>query len=55
MVSLVFIMAIPMGTLADKVGRKKVLATSILGPLLSTGWMLLIGAYPRPHPGNILD
>lgn len=41
----VFIMAIPMGTLADKLGRKKVLATSILGPLLSTGWMLLIGAY----------
>ena len=38
----VLITAIPMGVLADRVGRKKVIASSVLGPMLQLCWILLV-------------
>lgn len=34
----ILLTAVPMGLLADRIGRKKVIASSILGPLLSLCW-----------------
>lgn len=31
-----------MGILADRVGRKKVIASSVLGPILQLSWILLV-------------
>lgn len=31
-----------MGVLADRVGRKKVIASSVLGPILQLCWILLV-------------
>ncbi|KAH8775216.1 major facilitator superfamily domain-containing protein [Diaporthe sp. PMI_573] len=38
----ILITAIPMGILADRVGRKKVIASSVLGPILQLCWILLV-------------
>ncbi|POS79233.1 hypothetical protein DHEL01_v202356 [Diaporthe helianthi] len=38
----VLVTAIPMGILADRVGRKKVIASSVLGPILQLCWILLV-------------
>lgn len=38
----VLITAVPMGLLADRIGRKGVIATSIMGPLLSLCWIMFI-------------
>lgn len=38
----VLITAIPMGILADRVGRKKVIASSVLGPILQMCWILVV-------------
>ncbi|PSR73929.1 major facilitator superfamily domain-containing protein, partial [Coniella lustricola] len=43
----ILLTAVPMGLLADRIGRKKVIMTSILGPLLSLCWTvtICIGGY----------
>lgn len=38
----VLVTAIPMGILADRIGRKKVIATSILGPILQLCWVVAV-------------
>ncbi|KAK7704419.1 hypothetical protein SLS64_008606 [Diaporthe eres] len=38
----ILVTAIPMGVLADRVGRKKVIASSVLGPILQLCWILLV-------------
>ncbi|KAK2602902.1 hypothetical protein N8I77_009401 [Diaporthe amygdali] len=38
----ILVTAIPMGVLADRVGRKKVIASSVLGPILQMCWILLV-------------
>lgn len=38
----VLLTAVPMGLLADRIGRKRVIATSIMGPLLSLSWIVFI-------------
>lgn len=38
----ILLTAVPMGLLADRVGRKKVIASSILGPLLSLCWTVAV-------------
>ncbi|ORY56601.1 major facilitator superfamily domain-containing protein [Pseudomassariella vexata] len=39
----VLLTAIPMGILADRFGRKKIIASSIAGPIAATSWILLVG------------
>ncbi len=42
-----------MGALADRFGRKRVLASSILGPICATLWVILVGewaVFRVPHP-----
>lgn len=38
----ILLTAVPMGLLADRIGRKKVIASSILGPLLSLCWTVAV-------------
>ncbi|CAN8096018.1 unnamed protein product [Discula destructiva] len=38
----ILLTAVPMGLLADRIGRKRVIATSIMGPLLSLCWTVFI-------------
>lgn len=38
----ILLTAVPMGLLADRIGRKKVIASSILGPILSLCWIVAV-------------
>lgn len=39
---IVFIVAVPLGKIADKVGRKKALMSSIFGSLAGVFWILFV-------------
>lgn len=43
------LLAIPFGTMADRVGRKWIFAASLLGCELSSAWVLLICKPPRGY------
>lgn len=45
----VILAAIPLGYIADKLGRKEVLASSIFGSLAGTLWTLLVCMLPSHH------
>ncbi|KUI59808.1 hypothetical protein VP1G_06988 [Cytospora mali] len=47
----ILITAIPMGILADRIGRKKVIATSIMGPILQLCWILAVCMGKLGHGG----
>ncbi|KAF3771127.1 hypothetical protein M406DRAFT_105645 [Cryphonectria parasitica EP155] len=38
----ILLTAVPMGLLADRIGRKRVIVTSILGPLMSLCWVVTV-------------
>lgn len=38
----ILLTAVPMGLLADRIGRKKVIASSIIGPILSLCWTVAV-------------
>lgn len=38
----ILLTAVPMGLLADRIGRKKVIASSIIGPILSLCWIVAV-------------